>query len=98
MGTKTETNSQNNQSTIAPVNFQIFYGYNEKGISNEQENFNAFVDGINEIISRNGDVQIEKLKENSREGLGQRYDWDVVTEQYLSVFEKLLGNSPDSNE
>ena len=57
--TKTETNSQNNQSTIAPVNFQIFYGYNEKGISSEQEKFNAFVDGINEIITINGKVQIE---------------------------------------
>ncbi|MDB4710645.1 hypothetical protein OAF16_02845 [Flavobacteriales bacterium] len=57
--TKTETKSQNNQSTIAPVNFQIFYGYNEKGISSEQEKFNAFIDGINEIITINGKVQIE---------------------------------------
>ena len=50
---------QNNTTVISPVDFQIFYGYNEKGIANEQENFNKFVDGIKEIIKVKGSVDIE---------------------------------------
>ena len=57
--TNSASSSQDNETSISPVIFQIFYGYNEKGISSEQVNFNKFVDGINEIIKRNGNVKIE---------------------------------------
>jgi len=75
-----------NREMLQNGQYGLFFDKNSKSVSEIVNN------------AENGDVQIEKLKENSREGLGQRYDWDVVTEQYLSVFEKLLGNSPDSNE
>ena len=75
-----------NREMLQDGQYGLFFDKNSKSVSEIVNN------------AENGDVQIEKLKENSREGLGQRYDWDVVTEQYLSVFEKLLGNSPDSNE
>jgi hypothetical protein len=57
-------NSNNNELKeeklkTQPTNFQIFYGYNEKGIANEKERFNQFIDGINEIIKINGSVNIE---------------------------------------
>ena len=44
---------------IEPVSFQIFYGYNEKGIGSEKERFNKFIEGIDEIIKTAGDVKIE---------------------------------------
>ena len=44
---------------IEPVSFQIFYGYNEKGIGSEKERFNEFIEGVDEIIKTAGDVKIE---------------------------------------
>jgi len=75
-----------NREMLQDGEYGLFFDKNRKSVS----------DIVN--TAENAPEQMEKLKENSREGLGQRYDWDVVTEQYLSVFEKLLGNSPESNE
>ena len=75
-----------NREMLQDGQYGLFFDKNSKSVSELVNN------------AENGDVQIERLKENSRDGLGERYDWDVVTEQYLSVFEKLLGNSPLSNE
>ena len=33
--------------------------------------------------------RMKQLKENSRNGLTQKYDWDHVADQYLAVFQKL---------
>ncbi len=74
-----------NREMLQDGQYGLFFDKNSKSVSEIVNN------------AENGDVQIDRFKENSREGLGQRYDWDVVTEQYLSVFEKLLGNSPLSN-
>ncbi len=54
-----ENSTENNTSTIKPVEFQIFYGYNQKGIPKEKERFNTFIDGVNKIIDKNGTVKIE---------------------------------------
>jgi len=46
-------------NTIEPVDFQLFYGYNQKGIKTEEERFNTFINGIYNIIEKNGKVKIE---------------------------------------
>ena len=44
---------------IESIHFQIYYGYNQKGLVNEKARFNDFVKGINKIIDQNGYVSIE---------------------------------------
>ena len=51
--------ASNKEIKIEPVSFQLFYGYNQKGLSNEKERFNAFISGIKEIIKTKGQVSIE---------------------------------------
>lgn len=47
--------------TVNKVQFQKFYGYNEKGIGTEEQRFKDFVAGVNDIITKRGyaDVEVE---------------------------------------
>ena len=57
-----ENNSNYNETSatnIEPVEFQIFYGYNEKGIKTEKQRFETFIEGVYKIIEKNGTVKIE---------------------------------------
>lgn len=57
------TNNTENTATIKvnKVQFQKFYGYNQKGIAKEEQRFKDFVAGVNEIIKLRGyaDVEVE---------------------------------------
>lgn len=54
-----ESTDKENEIKIDPVEFQIYYGYNQKGIENDIERFNKFIIGINKIIDLKGSVEIE---------------------------------------
>ena len=46
---------------------------------------------VTELVNEVDDdpERMSVLRENSRNGLGQRYDWEHVADQYLQVFEQL---------
>ena len=66
-GTNTENNStqENNEpregseTEIKKVEFQKFYGYNEKGIKTEEQRFQVFVKGVEEIIAKRGFAKVD---------------------------------------
>lgn len=62
--------------------------------------FDKSAKGISDIVAlaEKDAKQIEELKANSRDGLIERYDWDIVTEQYLNVFQKLSRKKDLLNE
>jgi len=44
---------------VDPVEFQKFYGYNEKGVASEGKRFKTLVDGIEKIIAAKGYASVE---------------------------------------
>ncbi|MFN3803420.1 glycosyltransferase, partial [Belliella pelovolcani] len=53
--------------------------------------FEKSSDSVREIVdkSENSPEAMKNLRETSRSGLTQKYNWDHVTDQYLEVFQSL---------
>lgn len=56
---ETTENQIDENAIVQKVQFQKFYGYNEKGIATEEQRFKEFVDGVNQIISKRGYANVE---------------------------------------
>ncbi len=53
------TNDNTTDEVVEKVEFQKFYGYNEKGIKSEEERFRVFVKGVEAIIAKRGFAKVD---------------------------------------
>ncbi len=54
-----EKGTSDPQVKVQKVQFQKFYGYNEKGIASEEQRFITFVKGVEDIIAKRGYANVE---------------------------------------
>jgi len=54
-----------------------------------EKNPEALMEAVNK--AENEPEALEQLRQTAHLGLTQKYNWDVVTEQYLRLFEGLAG-------
>ncbi len=58
-GTDNSTAENQNNIEVKKVEFQKFYGYNEKGIKSEEQRFKVFVKGVEDIIAKRGFAKVD---------------------------------------
>lgn len=61
--------------------------------------FKKSVDSVQDIVeaAENSPMRMDYFRKTARKGLIERYNWDVVTDQYIEVFEDLAGFKVSKN-
>lgn len=70
--------------------------FNREMLNNEE--FGMFFAHSSASVAKNmdaieaGEVSLKELRLKVKNGLGQKYNWDAITEQYISEFRKLISS------
>ncbi len=67
-----------NREMLAGDNYGLYFPKDEDGLKNKMEELEAKA------------PQLEQLRSRSREGIKERYNWDLVTDQYEELLKELL--------